>query len=118
MINLKKVLRVLVTGSFTMLLSACYGVMMPFSAVLKVKDSTGDSIPDLEIKYKDYPENTTWLDAGVTNHNGEFQFSTMNYSGEEYMFKIEDVDGDKNGSFKTKEVDLEDNLDNIIMTNK
>ena len=115
---LKKVLRILVTGSFTMLLSACYGVMMPFSATIKAENSEGYGIPDLKISYKNYPEDEAWMDAGNTDHNGEFQFSTSNYSDEEYNFKIEDVDGSDYGSFQDKIVNLEDDLDNIIMKEK
>ncbi len=120
MSRLKKFLRVLVTGSFTMLLSACYGVMIPFSATLRVKNEDGTSeIPELKISYKNYPEDEIWMDAGTTDYNGEFQFSTMNYSNEEYAFKIEDVDfGENLGDFQTKVVSLEDNLDDIRLIEK
>jgi len=118
-LKINKQLKIVVLGLFFMLLSACYGEMMPFSATLKIKNCNNSGIPGLKISYKNSSEDSVWVDLGFTDINGEYRFSTLYYNNEKYQFLIEDTDACENiGYFKTTSVNLEDDLENIILLEK
>jgi hypothetical protein len=114
--KIKNILRVLVTGSFTMLLSACYGVTVPFSKRFIAKNSDGEAIKGLEISYKTFEDSVEWFLSGETDIDGEHYLTTYGFGGETYSFKVEDTDGAENlGEFTTKYFNELDDTEDITM---
>jgi hypothetical protein len=116
---LKKTFFYLVTGTFTMILSSCYGggIATPLDqTTLKMQDSKGDSITGLECDL---------YTSGSTNIISE-QFSdtngtvVLNLSSaiSDYYVTISDVDGTSNfGEFQTTNVPVsaDDSFHIIVM---
>ena len=107
---IKKYLFFFITGSFSIILAACYGVpeeIGNFSTV-KAKDGDGNPIKDLKVSLSIDGENQN---TQYTNIDGvvDIQEFFLNDTTE-YVVKIEDVDGDKNGGeFEMQEFVLTDN---------
>ncbi len=97
-----KLLKMIITGGFTMIISACYGPMVELkTARIRVNNSSGKPIPGLKISYKKQQYNT-WSETDLTDENGESEFYTDSMDVTD--FKIEDIDGTDNlGQFKTDE---------------
>ena len=94
---IKKYLAFIITGSFSIILAACYGAPVEignFSSV-KTQDGDGNPIKDLKVSLSIDGENQS---TQFTNIDGivDIQDVFLNDSIE-YIVKIEDVDGDKNG---------------------
>lgn len=122
--KLKNLLKVLITGSVTMILTACYGIVAPsrfFNGKFTLKDKKDQTIPDLKISFQTAigeAKEENWSDAGVSDENGEFEYGYELFEDESLYFKVEDVDGSDNyGDFKTVEfeaVEKEESEETII----
>lgn len=105
--RLSKILRILVTGSLTMLLQACYGVVASMEPIyfirLKAVDTNGEAIPELKISYQNNTYTNDWEVLGSTDESGEIGIDEQTYLDSNTNLKIEDVDGVENlGDFETK----------------
>lgn len=111
----KKQISLLLAGSFSVVLAACYGapVDMQDSLALKTLDSNDNPIEGLKVSLKnnDYIVETSYTDA-----DGQVLYPNLN-SNTTYKVNIEDVDGELNGGlFIFKEIDITDNYNiNVIM---
>ncbi len=113
---IKKSLLWIVSGTASVLLTACYGVMSVadcFNKKITVVDSAGNPIEGLEITFSDSSGN---IDVTYSDKDGEADMFFCTYS-QEVKVTVVDVDGKKNGEFKEKElyVSPEDNSREIIM---
>lgn len=114
-----KILRLLITGGATMILSACYGPVLPEElsfGTVKAKTRDGKPIPGLKVSYKSQNSNH-WSQSEATDSNGESDFII------EPPFltdvKIEDVDGEENlGDFKSEIFATDDEYSQVIMDKK
>ncbi|MBN2625359.1 MAG: hypothetical protein JXA95_01735 [Spirochaetales bacterium] len=107
-------LKFLATGSFTLLLSACYGVIMTLEKVHRsgsfvITDSnTGNPIEGIKVTYdgsysSDYSNN-----SGIVNYNIDIE--SYSSSLEPITIYLSDVDGIANGSYPNltnKDLDAE-----------
>jgi len=100
----KKSLIFIISGSATLILTACYGAMMQcekmVSQNLKIVDSDGKPIPGLEVSH---PNDVTFTDE---NGNIIYDFCSED-KGASREIIIKDVDGDENGNFIDKSVSIE-----------
>ena len=110
---IRKILKYLIVGSLTTLISACYGVIIDFQEHflrrIKVRDTDGTPIPGLIVTLTD-DINPIVLAAEETDEAGEANLSFEYYPGESYKdldLRVEDVDGQQNGGeFEPFEGDL------------
>ncbi len=117
--RLSKILRILATGSLTMLLQACYGVVMRMddfdTTFLKAIDTNGEEIPELRISYQNKTYTSNWEVYGSTDEFGEIGIENQIYLDSNTNLKIEDIDGEKNhGDFVTKTFTHNDILNNTV----
>lgn len=106
---LKKSLAYILTGSFTVILAACYGspISMDYTKTIKATDENNNPISGLKVTLK---KNNTDIDSSLTNSYGTVDFTNVNYDTIGYQIKIQDVDGEENlGSFKDTLFDLNSN---------
>lgn len=110
--KLRNLLKVLITGSLTMILQACYGIVAPTRHLVGkvvVKNSKDQKIPGIKVSYKliyDNVESTSWTESGHTDSDGVLEYDVDLNEDEKLYLKIEDVDGTENlGDFKTKELE-------------
>jgi len=94
--KMKNILKVAATGSFTLLLAACYGVAYMMEAKrgeVTVLNPYSDPIPDLELTLikNDFIE----TNLGTTDRLGQAHWEMDDYS--DYKLKIRDIDGTENG---------------------
>ncbi|MBI5142761.1 MAG: hypothetical protein HZA20_11325 [Nitrospirae bacterium] len=107
---LKRLLRLALTGSTTVILAACYGPPMdqrdPYNLKekhLTAKNSTGNPIPGLRVQLY---ENQNPLEQKQTDNNGKAFFAYYD-TGAQYRLKVEDTDGPANGGeFLSQEIQV------------
>jgi hypothetical protein len=103
----RRVLRMVYQGlgaaTVSLLFQACYGVPPDTDVTIHgTVRSAGNPVPDIKVSVKD-------LDCREsTNSEGKFYLHVPEQ--ESYKLKFEDIDGAKNGSFKTlkKKINLSD----------
>ncbi|RLD77440.1 MAG: hypothetical protein DRJ10_03900 [Bacteroidetes bacterium] len=103
---IKKPLNYLLTGSFSVVFSCCYGTPMDLENPKSIKtiDDTNQPIQGLKVTVL---ENTLNIDEGYTNQEGSVEFYVA--QKDKYIYKaiIEDVDGEENGGeFVSKDVNI------------
>jgi putative lipoprotein (rSAM/lipoprotein system) len=83
-------------ATVSLLFHACYGMPPNEADTISgvVRSKTEEPVPGIKVSIKDVPSDDTF-----TNENGYFYIYVPQQ--ESYKLKFEDVDGDKNGSFKT-----------------
>ena len=106
----KNILKAAATGSFTLMLAACYGVAYEretsFGDVTVTDD---DSNPIEGLKITLVTDQFTQTELGRTTEKGELSWDMD--PDREYKLLIEDTDGEENGgTFVSKELDLENNV--------
>ena len=118
--RIKSFLRWIVTGSFGLVIAACYGIPADYytaSINVNAKDQSSKPIADLKV--------TLSADAAIyrsqqTDTNGNCRISVNQMINEPYTLTIEDTDGTNNGGlFKTKTVSnivFNDTNINVVMT--
>lgn len=117
--KLKKLLFFLSAGTYTLLLSACYGVMAetPFEKALEkdinAKDASSNPIPGLRVQYY---KNDSLYSQAVTDTNGNASIHILiNNSSETNKFVIDDIDGTNNlGSFQSVTTNVNNSSDETI----
>ena len=72
--------------------------------VVSQKDET--PIEGIRAVFKDYPEATWGIDTAYTNNKGVFNLKSPDGSYTMYV-ELTDVDGEKNGSFNNKDVEVD-----------
>lgn len=120
--GLSNILRILVTGSFAMLLQACYGVVASMESYgythLKAVDSNGKAIPELKVSYKNISYAENWEAIGYTDELGEVEIDKQIYLNSNTNLKFEDVDGKENlGDFEAKTLTSKDITNNTVKMN-
>ncbi|MBN1646945.1 MAG: hypothetical protein JW874_02830 [Spirochaetales bacterium] len=113
--RISKVLKLLATGSLSLLLSACYGPQFR-SLAYTVTNEDDDPVPELRVSLVDSGSNT--IDMTSTDSEGFFELLDFdNYTGtESRLIIIEDTDGPANqGEFETREIDPDDYADDTIV---
>lgn len=121
----KKYLRFLLSGSFALIIAACYGIIAQYdndTKSFRTTDSSEEPIPGLKMTLSE----TTVDTNGVTNvaelgsdygdSDGVVYFTRDNWVSD-YSVLIEDMDGSVNGSWKSTNlsVGIEDYHTEIIM---
>ena len=107
--KLALVLKIFATGSLSLLLSACYGVVqvmygvpMGLRGIVKVKSSENVALPGIKVSYKvlttGQPDPLNWNQLGLTDSLGSLDYALYDFQGPEYSLKllVEDVDGVEN----------------------
>ena len=128
-------LKLLATGTLTMLLAACYGTIqvmygVPYSqrsGIIKVQssDTPPSPIPDIKVTFystvlaaNQLPDSSTWqfLREGYTADAGSLQYTEYLDDHEMLLAKLEDVDGDVNGGpYATQVITVDDTEEIVIM---
>ncbi len=114
---IKKLLQFLITGSFSFIIAACYGVMVSYSETekkLRVVNKDNQPVNGLYINIGSnvYPE------YYYTDENGEAIFYPMidEYNGGLFNPVIKDIDGEENlGCFARTEVVLDDEAEQEVV---
>lgn len=119
----KKLIYLLITGSTSVFIAACYGMPASFSQLkdwsIKVKDSDNNPIEGLEVKILRHNEavvdtvDVQYTDSiGVSSHELYEYTSDANYM---YEATIRDIDSSKNGGeFSDTTVILDDSEEIIV----
>jgi putative lipoprotein (rSAM/lipoprotein system) len=112
----KKSLLWIVSGTASVLLTACYGVMSMadcFNKKITVIDSAGNPIEGLEITFSDNDGN---IDVAYSDKDGKAEMFFCTYD-DKVNVKVVDIDGEENGEFKEQElvVSSRDNSEEIVM---
>jgi hypothetical protein len=124
--KIKKIAYFLIAGSFTLVISACYGVVAPVanmigtSKKIKANDINRRPIPGLQVVlYKESDsQNTNFTDTnGIAQVS--FDYDHIRYKISDYNIKISDIDGTNNGgNFQPREITLSDNNEyDLTLTN-
>lgn len=122
--KLKKLLFLLAAGSCTLLLSACYGVMVEPVFIYKknfnTKDPSGSPIPGLRVRYykNGYLDKELMTDTNGTTFVGVYSDDIQATN----QFVIDDIDGTNNlGSFQSFTTNLnkagDETVDITMQTN-
>ena len=117
---IKKLIKMLFAGTFTIIVAACYGVYMDYRNFLfHVKNPQDEPIPGLSLKLID---TGNVVDQSWTGEYGDAYLSAyVDYYGvgsTEYTVVIEDIDGPDNlGEFETVTMDVSGNDDTIVEYN-
>ncbi|MBI9101727.1 MAG: hypothetical protein JEY99_04890 [Spirochaetales bacterium] len=96
MIKMKNVLKAAATGSFTLLLAACYGIaytMQTKTGRVTILDPTETPIPDIELTLIKNQDSV--VASMTTDEQGQADWEMDIFSS--YQLKIEDADGPENG---------------------
>lgn len=107
---MKKIIRFfkfIAMGSFSLILTACYGVMygVPYKAIdgkVSIKNSNGEPIKGLKLTLLEsgYNQPTALVETDI---NGQTDFSIDNYSLSDYNILVQDTDGQENlGYFQSE----------------
>ncbi len=123
MSKISKWLKLIATGSVSLLLSACYGVQTQIEPEIKktfnliTQSNDGLLIPDLKIsfQYGDTAEDDYWTHIGETDESGAITLELSYYPETAVFLKVEDVDGELNGSFKSKVIKITDSNTTVDM---
>jgi FlaG/FlaF family flagellin (archaellin) len=103
---IKKSLAYILTGSFTIILAACYGtpVEMEYTKTIKTTDDNENPIAGLKVTLS---QNGTKIDSATTDNAGFVDFYDVYTDNQDYEVSIQDVDGNENlGIFKDSVFDL------------
>jgi hypothetical protein len=113
----KKQLALLFTGSFTMVLAACYGVPVDIESDIMIKtvNEQNEAIEGLKVYMTNNGER---IFEDYTDNNGNVYYPYLDDNEDnDYAVKIEDVDGEENGGqHYTKLVDIHNQRDEYIIT--
>ena len=116
---LKKPLNYILTGSFSVIFAACYGVPVELEnpKAVNAKNANDEAIAGLKVQLF---ENRNPIDELTTDENGSVEFYTTQRADYHYSVVIEDIDGNENGGeFETQEIDVtEENLINVVLKEK
>ncbi len=98
--KLRSILHWIVTGSFTLLISACYGIPYDYSdiTVTTVDDGNSLPIPDLQVTLH---TNQIVIDSQTTDTSGRV-FFPAEQNGLGYEIIVDDIDGATNGTYISK----------------
>ena len=103
-------LKFIAMGSFSLVLTACYGVMygVPYrvkDVVVKINNSSGIPIPGLAVILRDQENQESQLDEEFSNYYGEAFFELDPVTLSEYRLDIVDIDGfDSLGLYRSKTI--------------
>jgi hypothetical protein len=117
MSKIRTLIKIIITGSATMILTACYGVYMPlsrFKGKLQVTNKASEPITGIKVSY----ESAEFQEVGYTDKNGDVEYDIDSYGSNTINFKFEDIDGTDNlGEFKpiTQEIAIEAYVTKIQM---
>lgn len=103
---LKKMLAYIATGSFTLILAACYGapVEMEYQKTIRAIDENENPIPGLEVKLLN---DVQIIETVQTDEYGYVDFNNVNSNNASFKVEIKDVDAEENlGVFKDTVFDL------------
>lgn len=111
----KKGIAWIITGSFSMILAACYGAPVNYTYYKYMKTTNPDGKPIPGLKVNPY-ENGNTMGEIITDQEGGFEIPIVEDTKvNDYQLVITDIDTFENlGQFKTKNVDL-DTLDGDII---
>ena len=114
---LKRSLIWIVSGSATLILTACYGAMMEceeyMNKTLKFVDGQGNPIAGLEVSHPS--------DLSLTDKDGEVVYTyCKEHTDYQREVDVKDIDGEENGSFEDKyvTVDLNEDAQSFTMDEK
>jgi hypothetical protein len=103
----QKNLKWLFTGSFTMVLAACYGMPVDMQTNYDVlaTDTLNQAIPGLKMTLFN---NGNQVSEDISDTDGKVYYSRLKEdAANNYTVKIEDIDGTENGgSFAASEIDI------------
>ncbi|MBN1253102.1 MAG: hypothetical protein JXR51_02475 [Bacteroidales bacterium] len=105
---INKHLRFFLTGSFSIVFAACYGVPVELEnpKLISTKNSDDQAIAGLKVQLF---ENRNPIDEFYTDENGLVEFYPVQKDKYHYSIKIEDIDGaDNGGEFETAKIDITD----------
>ena len=103
----KKQITLLFTGSFTMVLAACYGVPIDLQNEISVQTITeqNQAIQGLKVTMINNGERVS---EDISNEDGYVYYPFLDDNEDnDYSFKVEDIDGEENGGkFKSQVIDI------------
>ena len=104
---IKRYLAFIITGSFSFILAACYGAPMEIGrySTIVASDGDGNPIEGLKVTLTLDGENKN---SQYTNIDGVVDLENLFLNDSiNYIVKLDDIDGEKNGVFQTKELPLD-----------
>lgn len=110
------VCRLLATGTITLFLAACYGVMMQWKRIT-VRSPENTAIQGIRVTLAD---GATRLGRALTDEAGNADFDPALGGADATKAVVEDVDGTANGGeFATREIALDgDTVYTVVLTRK
>lgn len=126
------ILKLLATGTLTMLLTACYGAIqvmygVPYSrrsGLIRVQRADTTPIPGIKVMYTTDPDASYMLDSpswqpmgvGQTDSEGALQYTEYLDDYELLWAKLEDIDGEEHGGqFATQVIAVDDSIEDVTM---
>ncbi|RLD79030.1 MAG: hypothetical protein DRJ10_09455 [Bacteroidetes bacterium] len=103
---IRKPLNYLLTGSFSVIFSCCYGTPIELEnpKLIKAIDDTNQPIEGLKVTIY---ENRLNINEGFTDQEGSIEFYIAQKDSYNYKATIEDLDGEENGGeFANKDVNI------------
>ena len=101
-----KNLKFLFTGSFAMVLAACYGMPVDMETQITIQTVNSENEPIKGLKVT-LLNNQIFVSSENTDEYGEVYYPELIEDTEnDYKVKIEDIDGAENGEYPAKEVDI------------
>lgn len=103
--QLKKLLHFALTGTFTVILAACYGAPVELQdyKLVKATDQENNPIEGLQVELN---ADNQLLESQYTDANGVVEFNNVSQSN--VTIRITDVDGTQNGGeFESKEIEAD-----------
>jgi len=126
---LSRILKFVATGSLTILLSACYGVVqamygVPINdmrGVIRAKKSDATPIPGIKVSWRSgFPaqgDGVPWSDLGLTDPQGAIGYDVIVPLNAAMVARMQDVDGAANGGdFLEAVVPVDSNDKTIVLT--
>ena len=115
---IRKASALIVTGTVSIVLAACYGTPMGIEGYKRVLVTNEDNEPIEGLELKLMKDST--LETVMTNSGGESEFYGVYESEtEDYSVEITDIDGEENGGlFDKKMVDITLTTDYSVKINK
>jgi len=116
-------LKLLATGTFTLLVACCYGVMYGIpgslrSGTVRARTQSGDPVPGLSVRfltgYAGYADSWYESRTGTTDAAGACAYDVMVMDGESLKASLSDVDGPANGGTFADEELIVDEADEIV----
>jgi len=103
--QIKKIFTFLITGSFTLILAACYGAPVEYGYTKTIKGTDENDKPIEGLKLT-LLKNDEIVESKISDNTGTVDFFDVKNNSYSYKVKIEDIDNEQNGVYKDSTIFL------------